>query len=54
MGKLKFDKEYATQYPKEMKLLNISNHHIGDCCKDRNKTAGGYHWMYYEDYLNIK
>ena len=37
-----------------MKLLNISNHHIGDCCKDRNKTAGGYHWMYYEDYLNIK
>ncbi len=21
------------------------------CCKGKQKTSGGYHWMYYEDYL---
>ena len=30
--------------------LNIYN--ISDCCRGKAKTSGGYHWMYYEDYLN--
>lgn len=24
---------------------------ITNCCRGRSKTAGGYHWMYYDDYL---
>ena len=24
---------------------------ICNCCKGKQKTAGGYHWMYYTDYL---
>lgn len=24
---------------------------ISGCCRGQQKTAGGYHWMYYEDYL---
>ena len=22
---------------------------IGDCCRGKQHTAGGYHWQYYED-----
>lgn len=28
-----------------------SHAHIIQCCNGKRKTAGGYHWMYYEDYL---
>lgn len=24
---------------------------VRECCAGKRKTAGGYHWMYYEDYL---
>lgn len=24
---------------------------ITPCCKGKNKTAGKYHWMYYDEYL---
>lgn len=24
---------------------------ITSCCRGKQKTAGGYHWMYYDDYL---
>ncbi len=27
---------------------------ITQCCKGRQKTAGGYHWMYYDEYLKIQ
>ena len=27
---------------------------IGNCCSGRSKTAGGYHWMYYDEYLANK
>ena len=30
--------------------LNVYN--ISYCCSGKAKTCGGYHWMYYEDYLN--
>ena len=30
---------------------NISKENICQCCKGRQKTAGGYHWKYLEDYL---
>lgn len=29
--------------------VNAKN--IGACCNGKRKTAGGYHWMYLEDYL---
>lgn len=28
------------------KQLNICSKHIGDCCKGRRETTGGYHWKY--------
>jgi ribosomal protein S27E len=35
--------------------LNICIRHISDCCrnKPKYKTAGGYHWIYYEDYMKL-
>lgn len=27
----------------------INNRHIGECCKNIRKTAGGYHWKYYKE-----
>lgn len=30
-----------------------NSQHIGDCCKGKIKTSGGYHWMYYSDYLKL-
>lgn len=35
------------------KELNISQSSISYVCKGRRKSAGGYHFIYYEDYLNI-
>lgn len=29
----------------------INNTCISNCCKGKQKTAGGYHWMYYDEYL---
>lgn len=28
------------------RILNISSSHIGECCKGKRKTAGGYIWKY--------
>lgn len=33
--------------------LNLDITSIGRCCKGKQKTCGGYHWMYYEDWLKI-
>lgn len=33
------------------KTINY-NCHISDCCKGKRKTAGGYHWAYYEEQEN--
>ncbi len=33
---------------------NIKHQHIAACCKGKIKTCGGYHWMYYEDYLKLQ
>ena len=30
-----------------------NSQHIGDCCKGKIKTSGGYHWMYYDEYLKL-
>lgn len=32
-------------------FAGIANTNISAVCRDKQKTAGGYHWMYYEDYL---
>lgn len=32
----------------------ISERNIGAVCRKERKTAGGYHWEYYENYLKIK
>ena len=33
-------------------ILHLDNSEISKCCKDYSKTCGGYHWAYYEDYIN--
>lgn len=33
------------------KLLNLHRGSISYCCKGKQKTTGGYHWLYYDDYL---
>lgn len=33
--------------------LHICKTSIGKCCNRKQKTAGGYHWMYYDDYLKL-
>ena len=32
---------------------NIDNSSILRCCKGKYKTAGNYHWMFYDDYLKL-
>lgn len=31
----------------------VTRQNISQCIKDKRKTAGGYRWMYYEDYLRF-
>ena len=31
------------------KQLGISRTKISTCCKDKKKTAGGYHWQYWQE-----
>lgn len=33
-------------------LLNIKQSNISSCCKGKQKTCGGFKWMYLEDYVN--
>lgn len=33
------------------KQTNINQSSISNCCRGKSKTAGGYRWMYYEDYI---
>ena len=34
------------------KRFNIRAYYIGLCCRGKQKTAGGFHWAYYNDYLS--
>lgn len=34
------------------KQTGISSKHISRCCLKQRKSTKGYHWMFYEDYLN--
>jgi hypothetical protein len=27
---------------------------VGQCCKGKQKTAGGYHWMYHDEWLKLQ
>lgn len=31
--------------------LGLPNTNIGKCCKGKQKTCGGFHWMYLDEYL---
>lgn len=33
--------------------LGLEHSNISKCCKGKIKTAYGYHWMYYKDYLKL-
>jgi uncharacterized protein YaeQ len=48
---LELDKVFDS-VAKAEKLFNIVGS-IRQCCKGNTKTACGYHWMFYEDYLNL-
>lgn len=44
-------------YPSAIAAANALNSssknlHIGEVCKGKRKTGGGFRWMYYEDYVN--
>ena len=36
------------------KYYNCDSSCITKCCKGKRKTCGGYHWMYYDEYLKVK
>jgi len=36
-----------------VKFYNYNHNHIGDVCRGKLKTSGGYRWMYYNDYLKL-
>lgn len=44
----KFIKEYNSSTEVE-RILNINSSHIGECCKGKRKTAGGFVWKYREE-----
>ncbi|CAG8793571.1 4862_t:CDS:2, partial [Racocetra fulgida] len=33
------------------KMLKIAGNSISECCNRKRNTAGGWRWMYYEDYI---
>ena len=33
------------------RVKNCNRNAISNCLSGRAKSSGGYHWMYYEDYL---
>ena len=43
--------ESATEASKN--ITNCSQSKITMCCQGQRKTAGGYHWIYFEEYLKI-
>ena len=51
---LKLDGEFIKIWNGIMETeRNLKINHVGisACCRGKQKTAGGYKWMYYEDYL---
>ncbi len=36
------------------KKYSFQESHIAKCCRGKRKTTGGFHWMFYEDYLKSK
>lgn len=45
----KFIRKWGAAMEVERKL-GIANSSINKCCKGKQKTAGGFRWMYYEDW----
>ena len=43
--------ESMTKAGEELKIFSNS---ISNCCNGKSKTAGGFIWMRYDDYINIK
>lgn len=48
-------KEIYLSLSDAQKNTGIHSSNISNCCKGKYgfKTAGGYHWMFYEDYLEV-
>ena len=49
---LELDKKFTT-IKQASEEFGLDNSAIVKCCKGKQKTCGGYHWMYYEDWLKI-
>lgn len=49
---VELDKLFNSEHEAEIEL-NICSSNLSKCCKGITKTSGGYHWMYYEDYLKL-
>lgn len=48
----KFIKKWACGYEAQREL-GIDRSSIIQCCKGKQKSAGGYRWMYYDDWLKV-
>jgi len=52
--KLDLEWNYIATYNGISHIKDIKNTcHISSCCRGNRNTTGGYHWMYYEDYLKL-
>ena len=49
---LELDKKFTT-IKQASEEFGLDDSAIVKCCKGKQKTCGGYHWMYYEDWLKI-
>ncbi len=53
---LTIDMQYIEEYDSLLNASITTNTHrscISNCCLGKNKTGGGYKWMYIEDYLAL-
>lgn len=53
---LTLDEEFIAQYDSikaASKITGIHGDAISHCCRGKNKTSGGYRWMYLEDYNKL-
>ena len=47
-------KEVLESLAEASRVYKVSVSSLGITCKGKNKTCGGYKWMYYDDYLKLQ
>lgn len=49
-----FIKEWYSQHEIERQVIKVHASNVNKCCKGIRKMTGGFHWMYKEDYEQLK